>query len=198
LIKKLKEKTVRQLLFGLTVFAMFIPEATSESATLENLKGLSIEIRFTFHVVYRTSDGSLRGPVRQDGISRIFFSSKGNIFEADELSPNPLVTRKWQKITPFDRAAGARPDIDSLQAWTINNGNLTKITQIAQGFMIVTIAVDPIGMSCTYENRLEPDANTGKTFVYSLVDNRPSEIDSRSVASYTCRVVKGNIFASDE
>jgi len=85
-----------------------------------------------------------------------------------------------------------------LQAWTMANGHLTRITQLLEGFQITTIVADPVGLTCALSASFEPDTKTRKIEVYSRVDGLPSEIYSSSMDSSTCIITKGNIFATDK
>lgn len=176
------------------------PQRHSRAANLDELKGLSIEISYSLNATFRSrsNPAALDPPITQQSVIQLYISYNGNVFEDRRFSPNPKVTRQWQAITPLNRAAKSRPDIDQLQTWTLEDGQLVKVIKLPEGFEVSTISVDPARLSCSFDNRLVSDPATGRIVVSSAVDNLRSEIYSRTTIVQFCKVVKGNVFGSEQ
>jgi hypothetical protein len=82
-------------------------------------------------------------------------------------------------------------------AWTVEGGNLTQIKRQIEGFIVLSIAVDPSRTTCTYAVATQPDPTTHRV-VRQWLHGWTTEVVSLTARSSTCTIKKGNIFAADQ
>jgi hypothetical protein len=164
---------------------------------LDDLRGLSLEIRSDFDTTYRNGEGKVQMPVHQHGTLRLYVSQNLNIFEHQEFINHEGIHRTWERTTHLEKAATVRNGIELLQTWTLDEGHLTKITQQLEGYDIMKITVDHVGLTCTAESKIYSSSTTGRFRTYSAVNDKPVEIYARAYSSITCTVRKGNVFAAE-
>ncbi|HTW54482.1 MAG TPA: hypothetical protein VME45_21515, partial [Stellaceae bacterium] len=83
-------------------------------------------------------------------------------------------------------------------AWTMDGDNLQMITPLKEGFAVVSIAVDPAAMTCTFDYADRPDPKTGRVVTIHPQSGLPFVVVSRTPGPSSCSVKRGNIFASDQ
>lgn len=169
----------------------------AEGETLDDLRGLSLEMKSDIDTTYRNREGKVEMPVHQHGILRLYVSLNLNVFEHQEFINHFGIHRTWERITHLEKTAAVRSGIELLQTWTLDEGHLTKITQQLEGYEIMTITVDRAGLTCTAEGKIYSSSTTGRFRAYSAVDDKPVEIYARAYSSITCTVRKGNVFAAE-
>ena len=173
----------------------------SQGSNLDELKGLSVNVTLVNRNSVRSApDGqwiTTRVPIQH----RVYVSQRGNIFDYTEVNAAGH-QHSWGTKAALDKAVqppNGNPIMDpgSLTAWTLDNGRLTRITQLRAGFRISTIVIDPTRLTCTFDNRDEPDPKTGQVWQLSPLNGQPMEIKLQ-LESYNCVVKRGNIFADDQ
>jgi hypothetical protein len=182
---------MRMLLYaGIMAAFGFSFSSDAIGTPLDDFKGYSIEIRYTTIpvIVPGRFNGSATHTIR------LYFSLTGNIFFYSEESGG-MISRRGSHVETLGQAMTMRNG--RMRVWTVEEGHLTGIFQLREGFFVSTIAVDPSHLTCTFSGRIEPDPVTGRVVIESLSGN-VDLIMSYTVSSYTCTVKPGNIFAPDQ
>ncbi|HWB47870.1 MAG TPA: hypothetical protein VG651_02075 [Stellaceae bacterium] len=161
------------------------------AATLDELKGHSFEIAYTRSIQFQDS----RKSVEQRWVYRIYIGRAGTIFEYTGHDFGPAGSGS-REITVAPEQARSIPR-GRMEAWDMQGGNLTKIVQLPEGDVILTIAVDPTLSHCTFGMQTRLDPTTHHLVVQTHQGTR-REIASMGVVSYVCTVKTGNVFAADQ
>ena len=164
----------------------------SRAETLRDIEGLSVTVDWTQAAWgwawynNQPQASPINGTANRS--LRLYISSKGNIFEY------PAEANNW-KYGPTASAIDKAVDLKSgmLMAWTMVDGHLTKIIKGLQGFAEYIIAIDPARMTCSIDMQAVPDPQTRK--VVTNLNGYPVLTEGIKVISYSCKVIKGNIFA---
>lgn len=171
------------------------PRPDAVGATLDQLKGLSVEVNWNRSSVF----GGVASPVAQSGKIQVYVSLSGRIFEYNQLSQRGG-ERSYSSVNTPDRATATMEHYGRaiMHAWTVEGGNLQLVQPLREGFAVSSIAVDPVNMTCAYRYADRPDPTTGKVVTVHPNTGAPYQVVSRSPSSYTCSVKRGNVFASDQ
>jgi hypothetical protein len=166
-------------------------------ATLDQMKGLSIEVSWNRNSVF----GGVSKPISlsQTGKVRIYVSLTGHIFEYSDLEQFDG-QRSYSAVNTPDRATATTEHNGHVvqHAWTFEGGNLQMITPLKEGFAVISIAVDPGRMTCAFQYADQPDPRTGRVVTVHPYSGLPYVVVSRTPGPTTCSVARGNIFASDQ
>jgi len=164
-------------------------------ATLDELKGLSIEVNWDRSSIF----GGVSRPVPQNGKIQIYVGLNGHIFEYNHLQQFDG-QRSYSSINTPDKAISSTmpSGLVVMHAWTVEGGKLQLVAPLKEGFSVTSIAVDPVKMTCAYEYADRPDPQTGRVVTIHPTTGAPFQVMSRTSGSYTCSVRRGNIFASDQ
>ena len=190
---------MRRFLYGAALMGVFClaPRPDATGATLDQLKGFSIEVNWIRNSVF----GGVGHPISisQNGKIKIYVGLNGHIFEYNDLEQWDGQSSYSSVNTP-DKATTTMRDSGhtAMHAWTMEGGNLQRINHLREGFAVVTIAVDPVNMTCTYQYADQPDPQTGRIVTLHPSTGLPYVVISRSPGPTTCTVKRGNIFASDQ
>jgi hypothetical protein len=185
---------MRSLLFFLACTGFCLLGGTSRGETLDELKGLSIWVRWTYTWLNRIPPESrwvkLTG---QRQALRVYISTLGNIFsEQDATNDADHTARAFNKVT-LGKAA-SRKDGVLLYTWAFVDGHLTQILQETKGIRVYTLEIQPAALTCRFFARDEPDKVTGEFIVPSPNGPWQLEIQHREVETSSCVVQRGNIF----
>jgi hypothetical protein len=184
------------IFFALTCSGLCLIGRSAHSETLEELKGLSIAVTWTYAQVDRHPPDVrwvTRTGIRQRLL--VYVSLRGNIFhEQVAINDEGHEARGFSKTT-IDKASSRGHDL--LESWTLLDGHLTQILQEPKGIRIYTLAIDPTKLTCTFYAKDEPDQSTGEFFVFSPHGPWEVEIQQRRIENATCSVKRGNLFIPD-
>jgi hypothetical protein len=173
------------------VFLGWAPRGDAES--LDDIKSLSVTVSWT-QAETGYNEFGVRFRLPRDRSIKLYISSKGNIFEY------PAASNNW-RYGPTVSAVDKATDLISghwgqgqMMVWAMMDGHLKKIAKAIQGFSVLTVAIDPARLSCTFDAQIKPDPQTG---MYATDLTGPViQLEALEVISYSCTVKKGNIFAS--
>jgi hypothetical protein len=166
----------------------FVISSSGLAKDAGEFKGLSIDIHWSTVSTFRrdgvthTSSGENRG-------TRMYIGLGGHIFEY-----GGFINHWGSSVTKFGNARTYLPG--QMVATTILNNQLTRIYKLTRGFDIQTIVISPTRDSCTFSEVYKPDAS-GQLTGFDPNTNKPIELISRTIDSYTCVVKVGNIFSAD-
>ena len=175
----------------LCVVVSRVPPASAES--LEDIKGLSVTASWT-QAETGYNEFGVRFRLPRDRSIRLYVSTKGNVFEY------PAESNNW-RYGPTVSAVDKATDLSSghwgqgqMTVWAMMDGHLKKIAKAIQGFSVLTVAIDPARLSCTFDAQINPDPQTGR-FASDLT-GPVIQLEALQVISSSCAVKRGNIFAS--
>jgi len=157
---------------------------------LDELKGHSFEVSYTRIVRFHDS----QKPVQQQWVDRFYVGRAGTIFEYTSHNFGPAGSGSGETAIAAERARSI--PWGRMKAWDMRGGNLTKIVQLPQGDVILTVAVDPALSCCTFGLQARPDPSTHR-IVIEMPQGAKRELTSMGVPSYTCTVKQGSVFAAD-
>jgi hypothetical protein len=188
---------MRSTLITLTSTALCFISDFSYAYTLEELRGISITIKWTQTVTYRTSNNWSQWVHRtgEPKTFRIYISSLGNIFDDEEIIYRDNVKGIQFHKTTIDKVIETgRGD---LYTWAFIDGRLTQLTKAIEGIRVYTINIDPTKSTCQFSAENRPDERTGR---YIWPGRGPEEVQvtERTVEAYTCTIIRGNAFLLDE
>jgi hypothetical protein len=190
---------MRRFLSCAALMAVFClaPRPDAAGATLDQLKGFSIEVDWSRNSVFGGVSHPI--PISQTGKIKIYVGLNGHIFEYNDLEQWDG-QRSYSSINTPDRATATTENNGRVvqHAWTMEGGNLQMITPLQEGFAVASIAVDPINMTCTFGHADQPDPRTGRVVTIHPQSGLPFVVISRAPGPTTCSVKRGNIFASDQ
>ena len=166
----------------------------AHAITLDELKGYSIQVTGTVTGVFRSDDPRVPHSGKMNFDHRVYIGQSGNFFTYGHNSEG-MFAEQNQLVSQLDKAASATRQ--RMGAWTIEGGNLTRITQHIEGFIISTIVIDPGKTTCTAMATMQPDPVTHR-FMRQWLQGRVTEMVSMTLDSTTCTIKKGNIFANDQ
>jgi hypothetical protein len=171
------------------------PRPDAIGATLDELKGLSIEVNWSRSSIF----GNVPRPVSQNGKIQVYVGLNGHIFEYNHLEQFDG-QRSYSSVNTPDKAVSTTRSsgLVSMHGWTAEGGKLQLIAPLDEGFAVTSIVVDPVKMTCTYEYADRPDPKTGRVVTMHPTTGAPYQVMSRTPGSSTCSVRRGNIFASDQ
>lgn len=175
-----------------------VATAYAAGASLEELKGYSIDLTasvdFAFNDPQATKNFASAGTL--DIHHRIYISIAGNIFDYADVNYRSGDVQHSPAIAAPDKVTEGSHG--RLHVWTVEaNNQLTAITKENEGFRVSKITVDANKSTCTFSHFLQPDPTTHRV-MRMRIHGYLAELVSTSVRSYTCRVTRGNIFASDQ
>jgi hypothetical protein len=168
----------------------------AHAITLDDIKGYSIEVTGTVSAVFRSDDPSTPRSGKMQFDRRVYISQKGKFFNYGRNSAG-MISEQNQFVSEIDGATSVSRQ--RMGAWTIEGGNLTRITHHIEGFIVSTISIDPGKSTCTATVTMQPDPVTHR-FVRQMLSGpgRVVEMISMTTDSSTCTIRKGNIFANDQ
>jgi hypothetical protein len=169
---------------------------TAHAATLDELKGLSVQVGYTSYISVRSPSDAKYNRVQLRSDLRIYIGLKGTIFEYSHTNTSGGSVIQNTPVFTINRARHRSHDL--LMVWTIDRGTLMKIVQLVSGFEVVSLMIDPEKLTCKFDSHDEPDTTTGRILLYSSITGELLETGNKTVASYTCAVSRGNIFAADQ
>jgi hypothetical protein len=182
-----------RLLFSLLLL-ICLPSKFGGAETIDDLKGLSIEVIFDQTSTYRVMPDSkyITGTYRKT--LKAYVSSAGNIFDYADFGRTTNKNDSY-RITSLNRAN--EQNFGGMYAWTFLDGHLTRVHQMLEGIRVLTIEIDVRQMVCKFVARDERDPKTGRIQAYGQ-KGKVLDIYSRTIHSYTCKVGRGNVFASNQ
>ena len=187
----LTARPTRALFFALAIM-MGAGVAIANGQSLDNLKGYSIEVAFGWNTTFRDLGTQNIGHATQKRFLHLYISELGRIFEY--TNAHSMGGEDDYSVTALDKA-GER-EANGLYAWSVIDGQLTRIRQMNEGQSVFTIAIDKDKQSCEFERRDIPDEKTGRVIDYAA--GRPlREIVQRTLTFSRCSIKRGNIFAND-
>jgi hypothetical protein len=170
---------------------------TAHAAMLDELKGLSVQVDYTSDISVRSADDPTYRRRRLQNNLKLYIGLKGTVFEYLHTADNSEVISAKSQVSTVNRAQERKGSHHLLIVWTIDGEILMKIVQLASGFNVVSLRIDPDKLICTFDEHDEPDATTGRILAYSRT-GQLLETGNNTLVSYTCEVSRGNIFATDQ
>jgi hypothetical protein len=175
----------------IAVFLGWAPRGDAES--LDDIKGLSVVVSWRQEETGYNEFGA-RFRLPKDRSITLYISSKGNVFEY------PAESNRWRygpTVYTVDKAttwSSGHWGQGQMMVWAMMDGHLAQIAKGVQGFGVLTVAIDPARLSCTFDAQVKPDPQTG---MYATDLTGPViQLEAVKVTSYSCSVKRGNIFAS--
>jgi hypothetical protein len=166
--------------------------ANAQAITLDELKGYSIQVTGTATGAFRSNDPRIPRSGEMNFDHRVYISQSGNFFTYGHNSAG-AASEQGQFVSQMDQATSISRQ--RMGVWTIQNGNLTRITHQIEGFIVSTIMIDPAKTRCTATAMMQPDPVTHRV-VRQWLHGMVTEMVSMT-ASNACTIRKGNIFAGD-
>jgi hypothetical protein len=160
-------------------------------ATLDELKGHSFEVSYTRSMLFADA----KRPVEQQWVDRFYVGRAGTIFEYTSHDFGPAGSGSGQTAVAADRARSI--PWGRMKAWDMQGGNLTKIVQLPEGDVVMTIAVDPGLSRCSFGLQARADPSTRRIVIQTPQGAR-RDVVSIGLVSYVCTIKPGNIFAADQ
>jgi hypothetical protein len=183
--------------YSASLAALFIPCSVPANAeTLEQIKGLSVKVEYKVQAI-RVDDAGRRFNMTADAAIHFYLSTKGNLFlypggaTIHQDSAPDVRAEGGPTVMPIDKAGEQK--FGQMNAWTMMNGHLTNIIKFIRGYAVTTVAIDPERLTCTFDRQYQPDPQTGT--VVSNLTGPATQIEGYKVASYSCAVTRGNVFA---
>ena len=173
-----------------------VSSSYAQAITLDDIKGYSIEVTGTVAAVFRSDDPNTPRSGKMNFDHRVYISQTGNFFSYGRNSVG-VASEQNQFVSEIDRATSVSRQ--RMGAWTIEGGNLTRITHHIEGFIVSTISIDPSKSTCAATVTMQPDPVTHR-FVRQMLSRpgRVVEMISMTLDSSTCSIKRGNIFANDQ
>jgi len=125
---------------------------------------------------------------------RVYISQAGHFFSYAHNTAG-RVAERGQAVSQLDQATSGHRQ--RMGVWTIEGGNLTRITHDIEGFIVSTIVIDPSKTTCSITTTMQVDPVTHRYMKQGL-HGWVAEMVSLHVDSSVCTITKGNIFASDQ
>jgi hypothetical protein len=161
--------------------------SSAAAETLHEIEGLSVSVNWKLSLTGYDQSGRpfSRDP---DRAMRLYISSKGNVFIF------PAESNRWNNV-PTVSAVNQAVDLhdDQMMAWSMIGGHLTNIIKEVQGHALFTITIDPAALTSSFDERIQPDPQTGTVVVN--VNHQIFRLESPKVITSACTVKRGNIFA---
>jgi hypothetical protein len=180
------------------ILILYLPARLVTADPIDDLKGLSVEVTWIQHgSFHHPPDERWVVDSGQKGALHIYISLKGNIFHHEQFDAGGKNKRDWHRVAALNTATSEGPH-GLTYTWTMTGGQLVRTSQMLEGLRVMTIVIDPTKTTCAFQAKDVADAKTGRFWVYRALDGTPSEIQGRTVDSYSCTVKRGNIFGSDQ
>jgi hypothetical protein len=154
-----------------------------------DFKGLSIDVNWSTVTTFRRDDGMTGTSKLENRGIRMYIGLGGHIFEY-----GGFLNHWGYSVKEFGKARTYLPR--QMVVTTVLKNQLTRIYKLTRGFNIQTIVISPSRDSCTFSDVYKPDAS-GQLMGFNPNTNKPYELISRTLESYTCVVKVGNIFSDN-